>query len=102
MVALAGFLPLNRLAELTNISTLAAFVVVCGGVISLRKSQPSLARPFVMPWSPFLPIFGMAASVLLMVSLPLTTWVAFAIWMAIGFAIYFTYSYSHSALASAK
>ncbi|HZP11545.1 MAG TPA: amino acid permease [Nevskiaceae bacterium] len=102
MVLLAGLLPLNRLAELTNISTLAAFVVVCGGVISLRASQPNLVRPFVMPWSPILPIFGMAASVLLMVSLPLTTWVAFVIWMAIGFAIYFTYSYSHSALATSK
>lgn len=99
MVALAGFLPLDRLAELTNISTLAAFVVVCAGVVMLRRSRPDLPRPFRMPWSPILPGFGMFVSVVLMLSLPVSTWIAFAIWMAVGMLIFFAYSRSHSLLA---
>lgn len=99
MVTLSGFLPLGILAELTNISTLGAFIVVCSGVIMLRRTHPDMPRPFKVPASPALPILGVLICLFLMLNLPLETWIAFAVWMAVGMAIYFGYSTRHSALA---
>lgn len=95
----AGFTPLSELAELVNIGTLFAFVVVAIGVIILRKSRPDLPRAFHTPWVPFVPILSVAASLWLMLNLPAETWLRFAIWMVIGFAVYFLYGRSHSRLA---
>lgn len=84
-------LDIGQAAELTNIGTLAAFAIVCGGVIALRKIEPERARPFRCPWVPFLPIVGIISCLGLMISLPVITWFRFFIWMALGIAIYFAY-----------
>lgn len=102
MVAMAGFVPLDNLARLVNISTLAAFVVVCAGVIALRHTRADLARPFKVPLYPLVPVIGIAVCIWLMFNLPLMTWIAFGLWMTLGLSIYFLYSYSHSELASTQ
>jgi APA family basic amino acid/polyamine antiporter len=99
MVFMSGFVSLGNLASLTNFATLAAFVVVCGGVILLRRSRPDLPRPFKTPLYPFIPLLGIVVCAYLMLNLSVTTWIAFAVWMSIGLVIYFGYSYSHSVLA---
>jgi len=99
MVFMSGFVSLGNLASLTNFATLAAFVVVCGGVILLRRKQPDLPRPFKTPGYPFIPLLGIVVCAYLMLNLSVTTWIAFAVWMSIGLVVYFGYSYSHSVLA---
>ncbi|MGH8481550.1 MAG: amino acid permease, partial [Nevskiaceae bacterium] len=102
MCAMSGFVPLDDLARLVNISTLAAFVVVCAGVIALRRIRPDLPRPFKVPLYPFLPVAGIVVCSGLMLALPGLTWVAFGLWMLLGMVVYFGYSYSHSVLAQAQ
>jgi APA family basic amino acid/polyamine antiporter len=87
----AGFTPITVLGELVSIGTLFAFVLVSLGVIVLRRTRPDLPRPFRVPWVPAIPIASAIVALLLMLSLPLATWVRLAIWMAIGVAIYFGY-----------
>ncbi|MEU6682080.1 amino acid permease [Streptomyces sp. NPDC046832] len=99
IAVLAGFTPLTELAALVNIGTLFAFVVVAIGVIILRKTRPDLPRAFRTPWVPVIPILSVCASLWLMINLPAETWVRFAIWMAVGFLVYFLYSRTHSRLA---
>jgi len=99
IASIAGFTPIGKVAELVNIGTLAAFVLVCGGVIVLRRTRPDLHRPFLTPGSPIVPLLGIGFCVYLMLALPAETWWRFAIWMAIGIAIYFAYSRRHSSLA---
>ncbi|MGE0371965.1 MAG: APC family permease [Gammaproteobacteria bacterium] len=99
MAAIAGFTPIGDVAELVNIGTLAAFVLVCGGVIALRRTHPELPRPFRSPWMPVAPLLGIAFCLYLMASLPLVTWIRFVAWLALGLVIYFLYSMRHSALA---
>ena len=96
----AGFIPLGKLAELVNIGTLFAFVMVCLGVIMLRRTQPTLPRPFKMPWNPLIPLLGTLSCGALMAFLPVDTWLRFLIWMAIGVGFYFGYSMRHSTLAA--
>ncbi|MDX3116825.1 amino acid permease [Streptomyces scabiei] len=96
---LAGFTSLSELAELVNIGTLFAFIVVAIGVIILRRSRPDLPRAFRTPWVPALPIVSVCASLWLMLNLPAETWLRFGIWMVVGFAVYFLYGRSHSRLA---
>ncbi|MBE8473473.1 amino acid permease [Streptomyces justiciae] len=98
----AGFTPLSELAELVNIGTLFAFVVVAIGVIILRRTRPDLHRSFRTPWVPFLPILSVLASLWLMLNLPAETWLRFAIWMVLGFVVYFLYGRSHSRLAKGE
>ncbi|WP_369249823.1 amino acid permease [Streptomyces sp. R41] len=95
---LAGFTSLSELAELVNIGTLFAFVVVAIGVIILRRTRPDLHRAFRTPWVPFLPVVSVLATLWLMLNLPAETWLRFAIWMVIGFVVYFLYGRSHSRL----
>ncbi|MFI5820007.1 amino acid permease [Streptomyces rishiriensis] len=96
---LAGFTSLSELAELVNIGTLFAFIVVAIGVIILRRSRPDLPRSFRTPWVPVLPVVSVCASLWLMLNLPAETWLRFGIWMVIGFAVYFLYGRTHSRLA---
>jgi APA family basic amino acid/polyamine antiporter len=95
----AGFTPIGELAELVNIGTLAAFVLVCTGVIVLRRKLPDLPRPFLVPFGPVIPILGIIFCLYLMFSLPAVTWARFGIWMILGLLVYFSYSRGHSALA---
>lgn len=102
MAIIAGLIPLGDLAELVNIGTLAAFVLVCFGVIVLRFTQPDLTRPFRSPYSPLFPALGMISCGALMAFLPAQTWWRFLIWLAIGMVFYFAYSKSHSKLQTNK
>jgi len=92
----AGFLPVGLLGELVSIGTLLAFVIVCGGVIVLRRRSPDMARPFKTPLVPLVPILGILICGGLMAALPPDTWIRLLVWMAIGIAIYFTYGRNHS------
>ncbi|MCX7066186.1 MAG: amino acid permease [Methylococcales bacterium] len=98
---IAGFIPLGDLAELVNIGTLAAFVLVCLGVIVLRITKPDLHRPFKAPFSALFPVLGMLSCGALMGFLPAVTWLRFAVWLVIGLIVYFAYSINHSKLAEA-
>jgi APA family basic amino acid/polyamine antiporter len=93
---IAGLSPIGKVAELVSIGTLAAFTVVCGGVLVLRYRHPELARPFRAPLFPLLPIAGMAINFYLMLGLPLITWLFFLKWIVLGLAVYVFYSYRHA------
>ncbi|MFC3574737.1 amino acid permease [Streptomyces yaanensis] len=95
---IAGFTSLSELAELVNIGTLFAFIVVAIGVIILRRTRPDLHRAFRTPFVPVVPILSVCASLWLMLNLPAETWVRFAIWLVVGFFVYFLYGRSHSRL----
>ena len=95
---MAGLLPLRVLAELVNIGTLFAFVVVCAAVLIMRRTNPEAPRPFRAPLVPLTPILGMLTCTLLMFSLPAENWWRLIIWLAIGFVIYFSYGRHHSVL----
>ena len=99
---LAGLLPLRVLAELVNIGTLFAFVVVCAAVLVLRKTHPDLHRPFRVPLVPVVPIIGILMCLFLMLSLPAENWLRLVIWFAIGLVIYFAYGAKHSVLRREK
>lgn len=101
IASVAGFVPLSELAELVNIGTLFAFVLVCLGVMILRITDPGMHRPFKAPANPVLPILGVLSCGALMVFLPTTTWYRFIIWLGIGLIVYFVYSVRHSKLAKA-
>lgn len=94
----AGFIPLGELAETVNIGTLASFVMVCVGVIVLRKRQPHLKRPFKNPWNPLIPTLGILSCGALMTFLPASTWMRFGLWILVGVVVYFVYSMHHSKL----
>jgi basic amino acid/polyamine antiporter, APA family len=89
---------IGSLADLTNIGTLFAFILVCLGVIILRRKDATRARPFRVPLVPISPLLGVLFCFVLMLSLPLETWGRFVIWLAIGLSIYFFYSVRHSKL----
>jgi APA family basic amino acid/polyamine antiporter len=99
VATMAAFLPLRILAELTNIGTLLAFVIVCAAVLIMRKKHPEAERPFRAPFVPFVPIMGILSCLLLMFSLPAENWYRLIIWLLIGFIIYFTYGRKHSVMA---
>lgn len=95
---IGGLLPLTVLMDLCNIGTLSAFVIVSIGVIVLRKTMPDIERKFKCPGVPFTPILTVIFCIYLMVSLPVVTWIRFAIWTLIGVSIYFIYGRRHSTL----
>jgi basic amino acid/polyamine antiporter, APA family len=94
----AGFIPLDKLAELTNIGTLFAFSTVSLGVAVLRKTRPDLKRGFKTPWVPFIPALAVILCVYLMLQLSAFTWKGFLVWLVFGLVIYFSYGYRHSKL----
>jgi APA family basic amino acid/polyamine antiporter len=89
---------IGDLADLTNIGTLFAFILVCLGVNTLRRTASERSRPFRVPLVPIFPILGVIFCVALMLSLPVMTWIRFVVWLAIGLCIYFTYGIWHSKL----
>ena len=94
--ALGGFLPISQLGHMTSIGTLLAFVLVCLGVIILRRTQPDAPRAYRTPLVPLVPILGILSCGAMMVSLDGETWLRLAVWLAIGLAIYFGWSRRHS------
>jgi APA family basic amino acid/polyamine antiporter len=96
VAVLAGLIPLSTLAELVNIGTLFAFVLVSLAVLILRRTRPDLPRAFRVPLVPVLPILSALASIYLMLNLPAETWLRFIVWMAVGIVVYFIYGRQHS------
>jgi APA family basic amino acid/polyamine antiporter len=98
----AGFLNIQEAADLSNIGTLFAFVLVSLGVLFLRRSQPDRKRGFKVPFVPLFPIISVVLCVALMAGLIVYTWIRFFGWLAIGLVIYFLYSRKHSEFASSS
>ena len=98
----AGFVPIAVVGEMTSIGTLLAFVMVCLGVLILRRTDPDAPRPFRTPWVPVVPILGIVVCLVMMVSLPLDTWLRLLVWLAIGLVIYYGYGKKHSKLRQAQ
>jgi APA family basic amino acid/polyamine antiporter len=94
--AMAAFLPLDILGELVSIGTLAAFSIVCAGVMVLRVRAPKANRPFKTPFVWITAPLGILMCVFMMGFLPLDTWLRLAAWTAIGLIIYFLYSVKHA------
>ena len=98
----AGFVPIAVVGEMTSIGTLLAFVMVCLGVLIMRRTNPDAPRPFRTPWVPLVPILGIVVCLVMMASLPWETWLRLILWLAIGMAIYFGYGRKHSKLRLAQ
>jgi basic amino acid/polyamine antiporter, APA family len=99
---LAAFLPLRVLAELTNIGTLFAFIMVCAAVLVVRRTNPEFDRPFRAPFVPLTPILGIAFCLMLMFSLPAENWLRLLVWLVIGLVIYFAYGRHNSVMAKMR
>jgi APA family basic amino acid/polyamine antiporter len=95
----AGIWDIGTFADLANIGTLFAFVVVAAGVIVLRRTQPDRPRGFRVPFSPVTPILAILSCLMLMLGLPLETWIRFFVWLIIGLVIYSMFGRRHSKLA---
>jgi basic amino acid/polyamine antiporter, APA family len=95
---MAGLLPIDALLHLTNIGTLFAFVIVCGAVLIMRRTNPEAERPFRCPLVPLVPVLGIGSCLLLMFSLPAANWLRLAAWLVIGLVLYFSYGRYHSVL----
>src|SRR5882724_6957720 len=94
----AMLVDIGSLSDLTNIGTLFAFILVCVGVAVLRRTDAGRPRPFRVPLVPLFPIVGVLLCFVLMLSLPVLTWIRFFVWLGIGLLIYFLYSVRHSKL----
>ncbi len=93
---IAGLFPIETLGHMVSIGTLLAFIIVCIGIVILRKREPNAPRAFKTPWVPFVPILGALCCLALMSSLPVDAWIRLIVWMAIGMVIYFSYGRRHS------
>jgi len=94
----AAFVPARVVGEMTSIGTLFAFILVCIGVMMLRKNMPDAPRAFRTPLVPLVPILGIITCLFMMVFLPLDTWIRLFVWLAIGLVIYFGYGAKNSKL----
>jgi basic amino acid/polyamine antiporter, APA family len=98
----ALFMDENEIYDLTNIGTLAAFAIVCIGVLVLRRTDPDRPRPFRVPMLPLVSIPGALACLYVMAGLPRSAWERFGLWLTLGLAIYFAYGFRHSRLRTVK
>jgi len=96
----SGFVPLSSLGDMTSIGTLLAFVIVCGGVMIMRRTHPNIPRPYKTPLVPLVPILGILICFAMMASLDMMTWIRLVVWLAIVLTIYFTYSRTRSHLVT--
>ncbi|WP_454741233.1 amino acid permease [Cupriavidus necator] len=96
--AIAAFVPLNVLAELINIGTLAAFTLISVAVLVLRKTRPELPRAFRCPGVPVVPLLSVGFCLFLMAHLQALTWIAFLVWLVVGLVIYFGYARRNAVL----
>lgn len=95
---IAMFTTIDEMVDLTNIGTLFAFMLVCAGIIILRKREPERQRAFRTPWVPVIPILGILACMYLALGLPWITWLRFGLWLIVGMVVYFSYGYKRSKL----
>ncbi len=93
--ALGGLVPIRVLGHMTSIGTLLAFIIVCAGVMILRKTHPEFERGYRTPLVPFVPIGGILVCLAMMVSLDIDTWIRLVAWLVVGMAIFFGFSRSH-------
>lgn len=98
----AAFIPARVVGEMTSIGTLFAFILVCLGVLIMRKKMPDAPRAFRTPLVPFVPIAGIFVCLFMMVFLPLDTWIRLIVWMMIGFDLYLFYGMKNSILNKGK
>jgi len=98
----AMFTSIDEMVDLTNIGTLFAFILVCIGILILRKTDPERPRAFKTPLVPFLPILGILACIYLILGLPWVTWIRFGGWLVLGMCIYFLYGFKKSKLRQKK
>lgn len=94
----SAFAPISVVGKMTSIGTLLAFVLVCGGIMVMRKTHPEMPRAFKTPFVPLVPILGVLVNLLLMAGLGWSNWARLIVWLVIGLAIYFLYSRYHSKL----
>lgn len=99
---ISGVTPISEVAELVNIGTLSAFILICASIIVLRKRRPELERKFKTPLVPLIPLIGIGFSFYLIMSLPVITWIRFIVWMILGLVIYMLYGKNKSNLAGDK
>src|SRR5262249_35099075 len=97
---LAGFLPISKLGHMTSIGTLLAFVIVCIGIIVMRRTNPEAPRPYRTPLVPLVPILGVLVCLSMMMPLGWETWMRLVLWLVVGLCIYFGYGIKHSHLRS--
>jgi APA family basic amino acid/polyamine antiporter len=95
---LAGLTPISKLGHMTSIGTLLAFVIVCIGIIVMRRTNPNAPRPYRTPLVPLVPILGAVVCLIMMLFLGAETWIRLFVWLALGLAIYFGYGIKHSHL----
>ncbi|GAB91218.1 amino acid permease [Gordonia rhizosphera] len=98
VAVIAALFPIETLEQMVNIGTLFAFVLVCAGVIVLRRTRPDLKRGFRVPGSPIVPGLAIVACGWLMINLSVETWLRFAVWMVLGIVVYLVYGRRHSVL----
>lgn len=98
--AFAAFIPPDIVGEMTSIGTLFAFILVCAGILVMRKTMPEIPRAFKTPFVPVVPILGIAVCLFMMVFLPMDTWIRLIVWMLIGLDIYLVYGAKHSKLGN--
>ena len=94
----AAFVPARVVGEMTSIGTLFAFILVCIGVLVMRKTMPEVPRAFRTPLVPWVPALGIITCLFMMVFLPMDTWIRLIVWMLIGLDIYLAYGAIHSHL----
>ncbi|MGB2868817.1 MAG: amino acid permease [Bacteroidota bacterium] len=102
VAAISAIANINEIVELTNIGTLFAFVLVCAGIIILRRTDPDRPRVFRTPFVPVVPLLGIGMCIYLMIGLPTITWIRFGVWLVVGLALYFTYGFWNSHLRERK
>ena len=98
VAGVAGFIDIGEAAELTNIGTLFAFIIVCISVLIIRRTEPERPRPFKTPFVPLVPVLGIISCFYLALHLPVNTWIRFVAWFAVGGGLYFLYGFNHSKL----
>ncbi len=96
---LGGLVPIQILGHMTSIGTLLAFIIVCAGVVVLRKTHPGLERGYRVPLVPYIPIAGILVCLAMMASLGIDTWIRLVAWLVVGMLIFFGFSRTHSKAA---
>jgi len=92
------FTSIDEMVDLTNIGTLFAFILVCIGIMILRKRDPDRPRAFRTPWVPVIPVLGIISCIYLSMGLPVVTWIRFGLWLAVGMVVYFSFGFKNSKL----